>query len=1011
MKTQKQELKMKTQRHNRAVAALAVLALSAPAAAGAQTVVNLSNYDTNIAALINTTQSTGGPLYFNATTNLDLLNNSTALSTGGTFGAALNMQQQQGNNLLNSIGVNPSTGAVQPVVFGTGVGLVNGVPTVEINTVTSAYRTYDSNIVNVGSIEHYTPVVTGTTSMTVFNNNIATNVGLNTLYGSTSGLGNFGAGQGGAQAGGSQVGSNTANAVGAAFADGTAVNLNQLPAAPQIVNSGSSWVAGAGVSNVLSGGDGLNMSVVNSLIAATFGGPAIVNGSTANDANGAPIVGNQIAANSFNTASLYGGIAATVQQKGDGLTPASGFQAANQAFAYSANAAGANVDPAVMNLNQTASTTINSLTLGSASSTTAGQTLGGKQSLGDNHALYNVTSNWDYGAPVPVMSNQIVASTLSPGSTFNPGIDTIAIANFGSAFVGGGYNLGTGNVTASNVGQAMGTFMNTVQTGANPITTDARGFSQNMTDTVLVGGTSLGYGTPAAGAAFVQANPAALDAGQLAGTWGQNGIIAETGAGVASIASAQQSYQVGLNTFNSGANITGTVSQNMRNSSNTDYALSFLQTSYAGSGGDGGYRAYGGPSIGNGPLGSANGYAIEGANAVFNTASALAIAGGAAQVSNLSQQSQVVANQLATTGSLAGGASGAITQIMGKVATSEIDTSNYAEAHTPPNWNSNSPPAVNAPSVVGSSAAQNFASAMIGYSYYAGNTQANNGVGGTASVTGLVQKQTTAFNQISATGVGGASGNIQQSSTDIVGFPEDGSSTYDGKFWPIVVQGSFLNAAQAINNGRGNAILGGQQSNVAMLNTVNASTLGSGSAPIALTQDNAGIGQVVGNANVGTAYGSTAGTSVAPYGTAIAPLAIGNTAVAYAAANGAQAGSAQTAGFMLNNVAATGSMVGSLNQASNGAGVMVSNAVQAMQGNYSPSNIGGNVVANPAQFGFTSLNTAALGGAVNGSINQVTYKATNFGVNNTAAAFAANGAAVSVGSQVAQNTVNVITVK
>ncbi|MDP4409609.1 hypothetical protein, partial [Escherichia coli] len=74
-----------------------------------------------------------------------------------------------------------------------------------------------------------------------------------------------------ASVGGSQVGINSANALGAAFAPGTTVSLNQMPIGLGLSNTGTSTTGNQG--------GALNMSSVNNLTAFTAQGSSEVNGS------------------------------------------------------------------------------------------------------------------------------------------------------------------------------------------------------------------------------------------------------------------------------------------------------------------------------------------------------------------------------------------------------------------------------------------------------------------------------------------------------------------------------------------------------------------------------------------------------------------------------------------------------------------------------------------------------------------------------------------------------------
>jgi hypothetical protein len=230
-----------------ATAAWVAMALAAQSAA-AQTVVNLSTLDP------------GGPV--SAATNLDLLNSATALSTGGLFPGAVSALSQSAANRVNTLGIG-AEGSVAPMVFGTQGAATGTAPSVEITTITSAYRT---------------PGTEGATSATIGNLNAAVSGAVNPIVGGTRNqpwTGGYGAAAGGALASGSQSGINTLNAVGAQLAEGTSVALSQLPGAP-------------GTATAVAQGGALNLSTVNTMLAYTAAGTATVAGG----------IGGQVAAQS-----------------------------------------------------------------------------------------------------------------------------------------------------------------------------------------------------------------------------------------------------------------------------------------------------------------------------------------------------------------------------------------------------------------------------------------------------------------------------------------------------------------------------------------------------------------------------------------------------------------------------------------------------------------------------------------------------------------------------------------
>jgi hypothetical protein len=210
---------MRTSHQQIFAAAIVLAAWGSASSASAQTVVNLTNLDpsaTGYGALTTTTS--------NASTSLDLLNRTTALSNGGLFPGAVSNQNQTAYNQLNTLGIN-ANGSVSPVVLGNQTPVAGTPNMVEINTITSAY-----NAVQTGTL-------TGTSSTTINNINAAISSAVNPIIGaaaSTNGpwTGGYGGTASGAALTANQVGVNTINGVGAAFADGTNVALSQLPGAP-----------------------------------------------------------------------------------------------------------------------------------------------------------------------------------------------------------------------------------------------------------------------------------------------------------------------------------------------------------------------------------------------------------------------------------------------------------------------------------------------------------------------------------------------------------------------------------------------------------------------------------------------------------------------------------------------------------------------------------------------------------------------------------------------------------
>lgn len=236
-----------------AVMAASVAALSTSVVpASAQTVMNLTNFDT--------TGATTG------LTSLDLNNTAVAFSSGGLFAGAFSNQAQRATNQLNVLDMLGSAGTIVPF---------NGGGMVTIN------------------------MIAGATSLTTNNLGASIMGGINPIIGgsilNTPWSGGYGPSFGSAFVGGSQFGFNTTNAVAMAVAPGTQVVLNQggvslglLPAA----STGS-----------------MNSSSINTFIAS--GNGAAINGGF----NGGQS-GIQMAGSTINSGTIIGSGNVTVQQTG-----------------------------------------------------------------------------------------------------------------------------------------------------------------------------------------------------------------------------------------------------------------------------------------------------------------------------------------------------------------------------------------------------------------------------------------------------------------------------------------------------------------------------------------------------------------------------------------------------------------------------------------------------------------------------------------------------------------------
>jgi hypothetical protein len=610
--------------------ALALMALAAPVAQ-AQTVVNLTNFEGSLLGL--NVNNVGTANSGTANTTLDIWNNGDAASTGGLFGGAANILNQAGTNLLNSIGVT-SNGSFAPVVLGTAAGsLIPGDRTVEINTLTAAGTLGTTGTSSTG-------LLSSTSSMTVVNTNTAVLANPNIIPNLNPNAGILlGYAAGPAAAGGSQNAVNVANGVGAGFASGTIVSLNQQPVGIGVSGEG-------GVSAMTQGGN-LNMSAVNTLLAATANGTATVTGSGYTDGSG-NVFGVQNAQNRLNAAAIYGDVALSVAQKANevgNVDAPVGLQSVNSAVAFNSNLGSAGIDPQVRSVRQAAGVDINTLALGTIGSATSGAvTLNGIQTVGTGGI-----------GPNPVTTNSLVASTnpLSVLTSPLPGGSFSAASALGFNSQPRAIN---GAPAAANVGltdnaQTISVAYNRVDAGAVAITalpttgdgptSAGTGFTQTFTTVGVPTGVVAPVGTGY--------NYAAL-----------NNAVTDTLAGSATIAGLAQNYQLTANTVSSAANITGGIAQTggvLQFAAGTLYPTAFTSNVNAGPTAGSAYD-YG--SI----YGNAGNFAL---GLAANNAVAANYYGGNASASGVSQQTRALVNVLSTTGAVDTTSAGAIEQGIGGI--------------------------------------------------------------------------------------------------------------------------------------------------------------------------------------------------------------------------------------------------------------------------------------------------------------------------------------------------------
>ena len=747
---------MRAQQKIMLAAVAAVIGVTAGAtSAHAQTVVNLSNLDATQLGASPTTA-------VNSSTNLDLLNSSTALSNGGLFGGAVSiLPGQQATNQVNTLGIT-ATGGVSPVVLGNQSGVATTTPTVTINEITSAY-----NASGLGGGEGLGSV-NGSTSTTINNVNAAISSGVNNIIGANPSInaaytGGYGGTAGGAAASGNQVGVNTLNGVGAAFASGTNVSLSQIPGAP------SAPTAGALGSSIIQGG-AVNSSVVNTLLAYTAAGTASVNGASLGSSGAVTGSGSQTAINTFNTATLLGdNLSVATQQKADGLNSLnSTTTSVNRALAFSSGNTLANVDPSVSNLGQTASSTVNSLNLQGISTGTGAASLSGIQSVGNN------TVGVGGSGPSTILTNQAVASTIdaggvvptvggnlsswtgfatSVGATGAPVPSSYTNSNQLNAdgvWGSGSAGAGVGSVALSNLSQGTSLTNNTVSAGTSTtpvnVTFGATGFTQNSGQ--------LGLAT----------NP-----------YGTNGAEASTNVGSASIAGLTQSLTQAGNTFSGTGNVSGTLTQSATGLNFASGTVTSPQvtggTNVVPNGGSGNLEGVVTPNSGPYVINSAS------ASPVLNSASTYSTY-GAQSLSGVAQTGNSYTNILAAGGTVdtngaAGTNAGMITQTLGTL-------SNYGVAGT----------ALNSQSAYSESSGSNtISNASQGLSLYGnaitGATGVNGSIGQTTQSAGNIGSPTNAlsnYNYLGTSTVATASQSNAVSLNSIASSGALGSSTSPAGF-------------------------------------------------------------------------------------------------------------------------------------------------------------------------------------------------------------------------------------
>lgn len=1026
-----------------------MLACSLSLTARAQTVVNLSNLD---AAVLGTTPAVGS--FADFSTSLDLLNTSTALSNGGLFGGAVSiLPSQQGSNQVNTIGIT-ATGDVSPVAL----GIAGATPTVTINEITSAYNqtpgpttatfsygseplgtnfssssgqatvggypyNYSVNTTNntitltatvngggvpvpstsalattmaggggngsqlstLGSQLGNTSTVAGGTSTTINNINAAVLTGVNSIVGAAPPVnvaftGGYGSQPGSVAAGGSQIGVNTLNGVAATFASGTSVSLSQIPGGPQISGSGfgSTIVQGSGgsfdpTSSIGAVTANLNMSVVNTLLGYSANGAASVNGALGTGQS----AGSQTATNQFNFASLSGADAVAVQQSAafptqtpsidpswTMLPSANSLQTVNRAIAYNGQLGDANVGGGatsiadtvgVSNLNQIAANNINTLNLAPVNASTSGSStvLTGVQS---SNSPWIIAVNQAVAATGVNQANTAIFEDANGNANWSGFVSSIApnLPSPGSVSSLAAQPF-TGNASLSNLGQNIGVSLNTVNAGTN-VQTGSTGFTQS------IGGLGL------ASSIMNDANSSISAGWQLPGQssglvanvtpFPINSGVAVANAGSAMISTLGQNFQATGNLFTALGNVTGSTTQSVGTFDYNNAGL--LPASEQPLYGASGMTPYGGARITEGASGSANygpltaspnsltGPALNGAYSVLTN-------NGVASLTSVAQTAVGLANTLQAAGTINSGASGAISQSVGTIA----------------NYGGNL------------------------------NTQiAVVGGGGTASIT--APSQTLAFNANSISGGAGVYGQITQSAPSAQAFsylqPTNAMAAANTN------AGSARITGVALNGSAGNLT----QSNTLSLNSIaSGGSLGATTSVAAVSQSAPSVSFVIDGVTP-IAANIVQAASWRPGDNGVTMSSTSITSVS------------QLASLGVNSLSAAAGVFGNVTQQSNGLVSTVSNVQSGSSGfcsvcgmtNPQPAyavGSGNTVIASAVQINNQSLNTAVVGGAINGAFNAASLGAVNLSTSNVINSVANLGNARVSGTQQLASAVGVIT--
>ena len=701
----------------------------------------------------------------------------------------------------------------------------------------------------------------------------------------------------------------------------------------------------------------------------------------------------------------------------------------NRALAYNLQDASlqAAATVGVSALNQTAGVGINTLALGAvapaAGAPVGTTTLSGTQSL-STQLMPGATTDPFPSTPFAMTVNTVNASTGAVEG-FQAGVGEWGgfTGALGVALPEPGYpasNNGprqNSTATLSNIGQTISAGYNTLAAQNQNLALGPAGFSQVM-GVLAVASSVNNTGAQALLASQASGTyvPAGLSSTNIplgySGFSPLNSANASVGFGAAGIAGLSQGFQISGNSVTGSADVTGALSQTMAGASLAAASLlgasqmscSALGDCTTGPGGSisriQGSTANGGPSIQEalnplttlastdapnvttgGPYQAVSQQWVP-ASFATNGAYALLSGGGNATVSSVAQTTNVGLNTLAAGGTINSGAAGTIAQLV-------YEFKGYGP------WNSlNKGPGTVAPQVTPTG----FNTGMVpGEAVQTISALTNNG---DASNAGYTQSLAMGVNQVAAGG--SVLGSVAQQAPFLSGTGATNPSNYS--------------TAGVLKTG--NAALSGQQSNVMAMNSISAGgTLGSASAPAAISQTSPVAGVTLAAAD-GFMYNGTGNNyqQSAPANLAMVSVEGGGMGNAVATNLG------QVAANTVNTASAGSGVLGNVTQTSGGISSSLSNATYAialpscavscapvLAGISNPALGTGNAVqTGTSQVATQGQNLLGVGPSAAGTLNQIAMQATVLTTGNSQFTGSQHGYAVNAGNQIAANAANVV---